>query len=58
MIRTSEAKPLDTGLVKLRFGFFHGLSEVEGRSELRMFNRLFFEAQLLHTSSHISGKVS
>jgi hypothetical protein len=40
---------LDTGLGKLKFGFFHGLSEVEGRSELRMFNRLFFEAQFINS---------
>jgi hypothetical protein len=36
-------------LGKLKFGFFHGLSEVEGRSELRMFNRLFFEAQFINS---------
>jgi len=42
---------LDTGLGKLKFGFFHGLSEVEGRSELLMFNRLFFEAQFIKVFS-------
>ena len=35
------------GSGKLKFGFFHGLNEIEGRSEFCMFNRLFCETQFI-----------
>jgi hypothetical protein len=45
---------LEAGLGKLNFGFFHGLSEIERRSEFRMFNRLFCETQFIKVSDPLA----